>query len=224
MIIGYILLFGSMLLFLAMLGFILPGTLLRVRYADVQTSDRGLRRFLFKGKRCVLYEVAQAQRKYVSRYLIWQENGYKLVKCQVASDIRFLEYDIVVYDRYKRIIDVIRTRENLLSVYTRPVELPNETAYISLRLRKVDKKTLDTAALISISRQRMVGYATLACLLALIEGFVIKVGAAYAFGDVFREAFIYSGKGTLISLGITFGVAMIASFFTLIPLWIRSRK
>ncbi len=224
MMIGYILLFGSMALFLATLGFLMPATLLRVKYANVQTGDRGLRRCVFKGKRCVLYEVAKAQRKYVRRYILWQEKGYKLLKCHAASDVRFLEYDVVVYNRYDKIIDVLRARENLVSVYTRPMQLPDETAYISLRLRRVNKATLDTAALVSIPRRRIVLFALLALLLIAVESFVVKVGCAYAFGGVFREDFVASTEGTLIGIGATLAVALIAFLFALIPLRVRSKK
>ncbi len=224
MLIGYILLFGSMGLFFVTLGWLLPRWLLRVKYANVKTADRGLRRCLFKGKRCVVYEVSRAQRKYVRRYALCQEKGYKTLKCHVASSVTFLEYDVVLFNRYDEITGVLHVKENLTSLYTRSVQLPDDTAYISLVLRRANKESFERKPLMLLSRGKILLFALLTLLLTAAEGFVIKVGCAYAFGGVFREDYISSLEGTLWGLGAALAVALVGLLFALVPIRHRAKK
>ncbi len=224
MTIGYILLFGSMLLYLALVGWAMPQGLLRERYARIQSGDRGVRRCLFMGKRCTVYEMARKSRKYIKKYLLCQESEYKTLRCHLAPGVRYVEYDAVLFNRYHKIFDVIRVKESPSSVYTASVRLPDETAYISLRLRRVNKTELDTAPLLGVPRGKMVLYAFLVCLLTLLQALVLKVACAYAFGGVFREDFIFSVEGTLYGAGLALALALLGLAFALIPLRVRSKK
>lgn len=224
MLIGYILLFGSMALFFVTLGWFLPRWLLRTKYADIKTSDRGMRRCLFKGKRCIVYDVSRAQRKYVRRYILCQEKGYKTLRCHAVSAVTYLDYDVVLFNRYDKIIGVIHVKENLTSGFTRSVQLPDDTAYISLELRRVNKEFLGKKQIVSISRKKMLVFALLALLLAAGESFVIKVGCAYAFGGVYREDFISSMDGTVWGVGAALSVALLGLLFALVPIRRRTKK
>jgi hypothetical protein len=168
--------------------------------------------------------VSRAQRKYVRRYILCQEKGYKTLKCHAASAVTYLEYDVVLFNRYDKITGVLHVKENLTSTYTRSVQLPNDTAYISLVLRRVNKEVFEKKQIASIPRGRVVAFAGLTLLLTAAEGFVIKVGSAYAFGGVFREDFIASHDGTLWGIGTALTVALLGLLFALLPIRRRARK
>ena len=131
---------------------------------------------------------------------------------------------MVLFNRYDEITGVLHVKENLTSLYTRSVQLPDDTAYISLVLRRANKESFDRKPLMLLSRGKILLFALLTLLLTAAEGFVIKVGCAYAFGGVFREDYISSLEGTLWGLGAALAVALVGLLFALVPIRHRAKK
>ena len=210
MYIGFALLTVSMLLYVAAIGWGLPGLLLRTKYRSVQLHARGLRRCLYNGKRCVVYERSMNWRRYITRYLICQGEGCKYLKCKVSPSVRALEYDVVLFDRYNCIFDVINVKETLNSPYTSFLRLPDATSYVSLQLRRVNKTQLSNEKQLAyIPRLRIVWFVVLAFLMTLVEAVAIMASCAHAFGGVFREDFVSSIERMLIGVGVACVVALI---------------
>ncbi len=210
MLIGFILLFLSMLLYFFVMGWGLPRLCLRTQYSPVKLNARGLRRCLFNGKRCVVYERGINQRRYINRYLLCQEEGYKVLQCRVSSSVRYMDYDVMVYDRYDNIVDVVNVKEDVFGQYTSRVQLPDETAYVNIVLRKVNKSVLFKKRLAGIPRKRIAAFLLLAFLATLLESVVIMVSTAYAFGHVYREDFMASPRNLIIGFSISAVVGTLA--------------
>ena len=238
MAIAIVLLIGSMLLFLWILAWGLPMLLLRPEFLPITPTDRGVRRCYYRGHRCIVYETSADQRFCIRKYLLCQEDGYKLFKCQLAPRIHRLAYDIVLFDRCDRIIDVVSVKENLLAERaasarrgqntpvdcTGFVELPDETSYVKLVIRRVNGQTVSREGVTHISRAKLSLFAVLALVLTALEGFAIKVSMAHAFGGVFREDFISSGQSTIIGIAVTVVLAAIGIGIALSALRHRNKK
>ena len=209
MFIGYALLIASMLLYFATVGGILPQWLLRPQYAAVHLDARGLRRCLYNGKRCVVYERCVNQRRYISRYLLCQGEGCKLFQCQVTASVRSMVYDVVLFDRYDHVFDVMHVKEDFASPYSKMLSLPDETSYVSIRLRKVNKTAMEVKPMTFLPRNSIFVFSLCTFLLSLVEGLVIMTGCAYAFGGVFREDFLKSPENILIGIGVSLGTVLI---------------
>lgn len=223
MFIGFALLAISMLLYLTVLSFLLPRVFLRTKYHPVQLHARGLRRCLYQGKRCVVCERSMNYRRYITRYLLCQGEGRKLLQCQVSPSVRYLEYDVVMFDRYNRIFDVLTVKENLNSLYTQLLSLPDATSYVSIQLRRANKKTLmNNKPIAYLPRSRVFWFVLIAFFMTLAESIVIMASCAYAFGGVFREDFVQSIEVMLIGAGVAAVLAIIA--LTVIVVGHRHRK
>lgn len=223
MLIGYLLLFASMFLFFVLMGWGLPALFLRTEYHQIKLNARGMRRCLFNGKRCVVYERGINQRRHISRYLLCQEDGYKVLQCKVSPNIRYLEYDVVLYDRYNNTVDVINVKEDIISQYTRRLVLPNETAYVNIVLRRVNKNELFKTRLAYIPRGGIIAFISLAFLLTILESVVVMTSTAYAFGGVFREDYMASPARMLIGFGVSALFGALAIGVIMIRLY-RHRK
>ena len=223
MLIGYILLFTSMFLYFVVMGWGLPCLLLRTQYRPIRLNARGLRRCLFNGKRCVVYERGINQRLHVSRYLLCQEDGYKVLQCKVSPNVRYLDYDVMVYDRYDNVVDVINVKEDVISQYTRRLQLPDETAYVNIVLRKVNKSVLFKKRLAYIPRGKITAFISLAFLFTLLESVVVMVSTAYAFGGVFREDYMSSPLRMAFGFGVSGVVGLLAIGCIMLRLY-RHRK
>lgn len=223
MVIAFVLLAISMLLYFTAMGWGLPSLFLRTTYEPVQLHARGMRRCLFNGRPCVVYERSLNWRRHISRYLLYQSEGCKLLKCQVTAAVRYLEYDVVLFNRYNRIFDVIRVKEKLTSSYTRLLTLPDETAYVALRPCRVNKSHIPYKPIAHIPRLRVVFFTISAFLVTLFEGVMIVICSTYALGGVHREDFLLSEEHILISLIVAAAVALLGSLVVLVGLH-RHRK
>ena len=211
MAIGYVLLISSVVLFLLVMVIALPKALLKVKYSIKEPDDVGVKRCFYNGKRCVVYEGGKEISRYIEKYLLVEGKSCKVLRCKVARKIAYLNYDIVIFNRYDQIIDVVNVKENLVKGgYTRRVELSDETAYVRLVIREVDDTIIKRKSIAYIPAGNVMLYGFLASVLTVIEIFVLKIACAYAFGGVFREVFIRSTNGTLITLLIAFIIGIVA--------------
>ena len=211
MAIGYVLLISSVILFLFVMIVALPKALLKVKYSVNEPDDIGIKRCFYNGKRCVVYEGGRDISKYIEKYLLVEGKECKVLRCKVAQKIAYLNYDVIVFNRYDEVIDVVNVKENLVKGgYTRRVELPNETSYVRIIIREVDDLVIKRKPIAYIPAGKVALYGFLASIITVIEIFVLKIACAYAFGGVFREVFIRSTDGTLITLFIAFIIGITA--------------
>ncbi len=190
MLIAYIQLVSTIVLYLLVMGWLLPHAFLRAGYLSPTLSARGVRRCLYNGKRCVVYERNANFRRYISRYLLCEGVGCKLLKCKVTPEVKKLKYDVVMFNRYNRVFDVLRVEENVVSSYTQLLPLPDETSYVEIKLRRVNDVTVSKTRVAAFRARNISLYSILATLMTILTGLLLTVGISYSFGAVYREDFI----------------------------------
>ena len=213
--IGYALLVANMLFYFVTVGFCLPRLLLRPQYKPASLDARGLRRCFFRGQRCVVYERCINQRRHVTRYLLCQGEGCKLFKCQVTPGVKSIEYDLVLFDRYNKIFDVLHVKEKPISLYSKTLALPDRTSYVALRLRHVNKQAFPSKAIAAVKKGRVFLFFLCAMVLSVVHSGIVMVGCGYAFGGVFREDFAQSSEDMIAGIGIA-AVAVLVGMLLMI--------
>lgn len=209
MTIGILLLVASVTLFLYLTVFLLPQKFLCVKYLISAPEGRGVRRCIFNGKRCVLYEAARHTRRYIRQYLLTEEEGAKVLLAKTNGNVAYLEYDVVLFDRYHKVFRILNIKESIpKGDYTKPVQLPPETSYVSLVLRRVNRTVISKRRLARVPGGRILSYVLLTALLALLQGFALNVSCAYIFGGVFRESFIRKPEALFMSLALSLIIAV----------------
>lgn len=210
---GIIMLVASIALFLFLMVMVLPKMLLRVQYSVGVIEDRGLKKYIYKGNNCILYECGSSVCDHIKQYLIIDEGKCKVLRCKLAHSMKYLNYDIVVFDKYNKIRKIINVKELISdSDFARRVELPKYTSHIKLVLRQVDSMTMKVKKLAFIPGKRIFLYGLSAFLTTALAGFMVKVSCAYTFGGVFRESFIRTTD--LIALDLL--IAMVIGLISLI--------
>lgn len=209
MVMGYLLLITSMLLYVATVGTLLPRMLLRPQYTVANLDARGLRRCLYNGRRCVVYERCVNQRRYLSRYLLCEGEGCKILRCQVTASVRSMVYDVVLFDCYDRIFDIVHVKEDFTSAYSKPLALPDNTSYVTIRLRKVNKTPLEIIPIASLPRINVILFALCTLVLTAVESVVIMTSCAYAFGSSLDDALLNTPENMLIVVVATAIAALV---------------
>lgn len=132
----------SITLYLKLFSSVIPKLIMRLRCKGNLTKDRGIKKYIYENGRCVVYEPEINIRKYVKKYSLYTEDGYKYMQCEVDPQISYIRYDVYAFDNSNKLLDVINVNEIVddENGYTESVALPPETSYIRFVLRKVDEK------------------------------------------------------------------------------------
>lgn len=188
--------FISIVLYLKLFSSMIPGFIMRLRCKKENTRDRGIKKLVYQNGRCVVYEPELNFRKYVSKYALFTEDGYKYMQCKLASSVHYIRFDVYAFDNTNKLIDVINVNEyvDMSEKYTSKIALPPETSYTRLVLRKVDNQYAFKGALLEYSPIR---YAICGSVIALATA--IELTVMYSIFKDFFE-FLLKSKSDLVVL------------------------
>ena len=190
---------ASIVVYIILITMVLPKGILKVVYKIKEPTDRGSKKCLFNERNCIVYNSGKENKRYIKQYIILQEDGYKSLKCKLAPLVDYLDYDVVLFNRYNKPFGIINVKEDILGFeLTRSTMLPDETAYVRIVIRKVNKQTLNKKPLVKLKGSSIFGFGLVVTLLTALEGFIVRVCCSYSFGDLFRVSFISSTKGLLV--------------------------
>ncbi len=125
------------------LYFILSATVLpkivKIKCSVRSSTDRGLKKYIYPSGRAISYEPHPSVRKYIQRYILFTNDGYKYIKCRLDRGIDKLVFSVVMFNNENRVIDVLElTATNKGENETRSVLLHQDTSYVSVAVDSVN--------------------------------------------------------------------------------------
>lgn len=140
----FVLFLFELLLYMISISTILPKCTLWTRYTLKKSNDRGVKKYIYPNGRGVAYEPHPKMRKYINRYLLFTDNGYKYIKCKLDKNVNSLNYSVVMFNNQNKIIDVIDVNEKIISgSETKEILIHQDTSYASLVLNSVNGEVFD---------------------------------------------------------------------------------
>lgn len=133
----------EIILYFILTGKVLP-RILRVRYSLTQSRGRGLKRYVYPDGRGISYEPCPAIRKYVDRYVLFTDKGYKYVQCRLDESVREIAYTVMMFNNRNKVIDVIDVKaKSVTGGALAPLPLHADTSYVELVLGSVNGETVE---------------------------------------------------------------------------------
>ncbi len=134
---------AASVLYVFLITNVLPYFLLSPRYSKQETKDRGIKKCVFPEGRGVVYEPAVRYRRYVKKYLLFEYNGNKFLKCKLAENVTSIKYDVAIYDVRNRIIKYLELTELVLRKgETKNTLLPKDASYAMIIVRNANGNEL----------------------------------------------------------------------------------
>ncbi len=128
----------GVLLVLLSVGLLIPRVMLRAHAATLPLRDKAIGRLGEDGEGA-LYLPADSVRLILKNYAVARDEQGLYFRGEWAKTVAFAEYEITVYDRGNRILDILRVREKFNGGrFTHDTRLPAGADYITLRLICVD--------------------------------------------------------------------------------------
>ena len=129
----------SLVAFAALLRFVVPTFVLKVRHSVDKSLGRGLKTYKYPTGRAVLYEPHPSLRKYVNEYLLFVNDGYKYFKCTVDNAVKRLDLEIIMLNNKNEVVDVLRASSLIDASSTSPdILLHPDTSYVALNVEMVN--------------------------------------------------------------------------------------
>ncbi len=132
------LLLASLAVFWYFVKAVIPRFILRIDYSFDTALGRGLKKYRYPGGRAVVYEPHPSVRKYINKYALFTNDGYKYLKCLVDKGVSVMEYSVIMLNNRDKVIDVLDVRSKIGGSETKEVLLHPDTSYVAVNLESVN--------------------------------------------------------------------------------------
>ena len=224
---GWILLLaGSVACFFILEMLVFPKCFLESEYSIGQTSDRGIRKYKTATDGVYfLYEPNWFVRQFIKQYVIAVTDEGKTLTCKLEEGIDYLRYDVVLFDASDRVFKILNVQQLVEDgLYTDEVELPPETAYVTLVLNQVNRRTFPKVAGARVSPRKLVFYGLATCATAIVTAFCTNLSFAHLFGKVFRESYTASIAENVAVLSVALASAAVCVVALSLVILLKNKK
>ena len=220
------LLAGSVVFFFIVEMLILPKCFLESRYTIGQTADRGIRKYKSANDGVYfVYEPGWLVRRHIKQYVIALEDDRKCLTCMLEEGIEYIRFDVVLFNTSNRVFKVLNVTQLIRDrAYTDEIELPPETAYVTLILNQVNQREFPRIARAKISAGKLVAYGILTCITAMATAYCMNLSFAHLFGKVFRESYAASLWENVTVLGVALAASVVGTLILSFAIALKNQK
>lgn len=211
------LLIVSILAYAFLMAYVLPRAFLKTEIVAMKARDRGLKNIKETVGRSIVYQPSMEARKYVTQYVISDRKGKKVLICKTHPDVRYLDYDVVMFNAFNKPFKAVNARELVENGRTEKLELDKETAYVSLIINAANDEKFKRKLIKPVSGGKIALYALTCALLAFAQVYLMKLCCSYAFGGVFREEFMITLQSNMVTIfcGVAAAIINVALVLTI---------
>lgn len=212
------------LLLTALIVAVLPRGLLRTHYTVPKLTDTGIKKIKDRRGRSVVYRPDFRYRKFIDQYVLSNRDGDNKLVCKIAPDIYRFEYDVVIYDSFDVILDVVHVDETIKTVgYTAELALPKGTAYVTVLPYMVNGKKQKNTCGAKIPKRNIVIFAVLTCVITFAEILFDKYCMSHLLAGIYYESVVTSASGAVV-IFVVAGVICLINFLCTVLILCRKRK
>ena len=221
----YVILVVTILVFILLHAFVLPRLFLGVHFSVGSPSGRGVKVLREVGGTSIIYSAAVPLKKYISHYILSERDGRKQVVCKVNGALKYINYDIALYDKFNTVFQVLNVREVIEEKgYTKAVDVPAETAYATIYLNEADGVKLENKIYKGISGKRWALFLAVCAIAEILAVFTVRACLANIFGGLFGEAFMYSSDSNALAWVICLAIIVLNAVFMVLIVKLKERQ
>ena len=163
-------------LYLMLAGRVLP-RIVKIRYSLSETRDRGLKKYVYPSGRGICYEPRPNIRKYMPRYLLFTNNGYKYVKCLLDKGVNSIGYTVVMFNNRDEVIDTVDVMtKRSANNETAALLVHGDTSYVDISLFSINGTAFEKERIAYCRSRDLLIYTAAMTVLCFIETvFVMKM-------------------------------------------------
>lgn len=134
-----LLLIGSIACFVILLSLVIPHFVLKVGTDLGVGLGRGYKKFVYPTGRAVAYEPHPSVRKYVTKYFLFVNEGYKYLKFSIDKGVQSLKYTVIMINNKDRVIDTLEVIDDVgYAAEAGEVLLHPDTSYVAFSIDEIN--------------------------------------------------------------------------------------
>lgn len=225
MVLWILLLLVTLFLFIYVEVCILPKSLFQHAYATRKIKDRGIKTEKRGDEEIIVYEPDLVMRKHLSQYMLIKRQDGKFLQCKIDEGLKYLEYEVVVYGKKHRILTILNVKDRIKRPgYTEMLELPPETAFVSVLVSEVNKTRFVNKLFAPIKGGRVALYSIISIAATLVLAFVARISVAFIVGGVFRESVLLYSDGNVITALVALAAGIINTVVAILCIKKRNKE
>ncbi len=210
--------------YVALAAFALPKLLFRTRYAVTEPTDRGVKKSDDGDTSTLVFEPAPDAAEYIERYAVTERDGKRELVCKLAGTFDLIDYDIVVFDAAGKPSQVFNVKDGVAGgEYTRAVEIPCDTDFVSVIVNGADDKVFSRRVVKNVSAGRIALFLALNLLLTAAAVIGIKACLAYMGAGIFTESFLVRLESAAVT-AVTVAIAVAFDIVVTVVAFIARRS
>ncbi len=206
-------------------AYLLPRIYLKQRYTVEKSDDRCIKRVYERNGQSLVFEPEEKWRKIVHQYVLSERGENKVLMCKVNKSLSYIEFDVVVFNAFNQVAGVIKVNDYVDgSGYTKIVELPDDTSYISINVIRADNEKFGKNITAKVPAKRKFGFIMINAVMILVEVIACRICLANIFGDEFRESIVLNLEGAITSAIIAGVLILINTIIVMISVKVREKN
>ena len=175
-----ILIISSCFLYVFFVSKILPALFLKPKRKKEEPRDRGIKRYVFDQGRGIVYTPEPHTQKYITQYILSENNGEKFLKCKFDNRVVTANYAVTVFNSSNKVIDVIKVYDTPDRKKTaRAVPLPLSASYVNISVEKINHQKTTTEKKESVSFSSYIFYIILSTAATVAISLIINAAAIH---------------------------------------------
>jgi len=167
----------TLVLYVLLLSVILPALVLKPRLESAKDEDGEAEKYVFANGRAIVWQPEGEDGRYIKQYSLSLSNGKKFVKVRFDGAVRSVCYEATALDSRDRILGTVSVREELSAQnggVAKAVELPSETARVTVRPISVNGNPTGFARMVGVSRAGRIAYAAAVWACSVAEAYFLR--------------------------------------------------
>lgn len=166
---------NTLVIYVFLTAYLLPKIFIRAEYKSEKIHDRGIKKYLFENGRAIVYEPTPELRKFICQYILSDIGGERYLQCKVEESVKKIEYRILTFDAFDKPLGAFEVRESdIRDEVTEMVDLPCDTAYVSIELKEVNNDKVCKDTVVGYSATKIAVFAVLTILATVCEALIVK--------------------------------------------------
>ena len=164
----------------------------------------------------VVYAPSLSVRRYIKQYILAKKDGKKTIKCKLAPDVTYINFDVVLFNSENKAFLVMNSSDVMTEGETTDeMELPQDTSYATLLINQVNDTVLRKEKSVNIGFWHLFGFSICNVVASVVASFCLMYSISNLFGGIFRESFpekmITSGLAFIVPAAVSLAITVIAS-------------
>ena len=133
-------------LYIFLISKIFPAIFFQARKNNTSPKGRGIKKYVFDSGRAIVYYPDPNTKKYITQYILSENNGERFLKCKFDDRVVTASYEVTAFDSSDKIIDTVSVYDTPdCREISRAVPLPITTAYVNISVTEINRQKITEA-------------------------------------------------------------------------------